>query len=127
MKSVIIFRIVFLLAACLLGSAVVRAQDLGAVKARMEQRLPSLNALKDRGAAGENNRGYVEARGNASGGDQQIISDENSDRRTVYSALAAQTGANADAVGRQRAQQLASIAHRGWWVQDAGGEWRQKG
>ena len=128
MKSLPLFRLLFLCVALALGGAVVvHAQDLNTVKARMEQRLGAVNGLKDRGVAGENNRGYLEARGSASGGDQQVISDENSDRRTVYAALAQQTGASADAVGRQRAAQIASIARRGQWIQDSSGNWRQKG
>src|SRR5687767_2062741 len=110
MKSVTLFQVLFLFATLALGTVVVQAQDLGAIKARMEQRLGTVNELKDRGVAGENNRGFLEARGNASGGDQQVISAENSDRRAVYAALAQQTGATPDAVGRQRAQQIASIA-----------------
>jgi uncharacterized protein len=127
MKSASLFRVLFLFATLALGTVVVRAQDLGAVKARMEQRLGSVNALKDRGVAGENNRGFLEARGAATGPDQQVISDENSDRRTVYAALAQQTGATPDAVGRQRAQQLAGLAKRGHWIQDPSGAWQQKG
>lgn len=127
MKSLVIFRLLLVFATLALGTVAVRAQDLGAVKARMEQRLGAVNALKDRGVAGENNRGYLENRGAGAGADQQVISDENSDRRAVYSALAAQTGASADAVGRQRAQQIATIAKRGHWIQEANGEWRQKG
>ena len=126
MKSVTFFRLFLLLATLALGTVAVRAQDLGAIKARMEQRLGSVNELKDRGAAGENNRGFLEARGNASGADQQVISDENSDRRAVYAALAQQTGATPDAVGRQRAQQIAGIAKSGHWIQDQNGSWRQK-
>ena len=126
MKSVTLFRVLFLFATLALGTVVVRAQDLGAIKARMEQRLGSVNEMKDRGVAGENNRGFLEARGNASGGDQQVISDENSDRRAVYAALAQQTGATPDAVGRQRAQQIAGIAKSGHWLQDQNGSWRQK-
>ena len=126
MKSVTLFRVLFLFATLALGTVVVRAQDLGAIKARMEQRLGSVNEMKDRGVAGENNRGFLEARGNASGGDQQVISDENSDRRAVYAALAQQTGATPDAVGRQRAQQIAGIAKSGHGLQDQNGSWRQK-
>lgn len=126
MKFTSLFRIVFMLLSLGFCTAALRAQDLGAVKARIEQRLGAVTALKDRGVAGENNRGFLEVRGNASGGDQQVISDENSDRRTVYGALGAQTGASADAVGRQRAQQIASIAKRGHWIQETNGEWRQK-
>jgi len=127
MKSPVIFRLLFVSVALVLGAVAGRAQDLNTVKARMEQRLGSINALKDAAAVGENNRGYLENRGAASGADQQIISDENADRRVVYTALAAQTGATADGVGRQRAQQIASIAKRGHWIQEINGEWRQKG
>jgi uncharacterized protein YdbL (DUF1318 family) len=127
MKSAHFLRVILLLATMLFGSVVVRAaEDLGAVKARMEQRIAPLNALKDRGAAGENNQGFLEARGSASADDQRVIGEENADRRTVYAAIAAQTGATPDAVGRQRAQQIASIARRGHWVQDPSGAWRQK-
>lgn len=127
MKPTSIVRLLFVFLTLALAPVALRAQDLGAVKARMEQRLSTVNVLKDRGVAGENNRGFLEARGAASGEDQRVISDENSDRRTVYAALAQQTGASADTVGRQRAQQIAGIAKRGHWIQDASGEWRQKG
>ncbi len=128
MKSLLVLRLLFVTAVLAFGTAAVRAQDLNAVKGRMEQRLGSVNALKDRGIAGENNRGFLEVRGAATGADQQVISDENADRRAVYAALAAQTGANADAVGRQRAQQIAAtVAKRGHWIQESNGEWRQKG
>ena len=128
MNSIVFFRLVLVLAAMAFGSVAVRAgEDAGAVKARMEQRLGALNGIKDRGAAGENNQGVLEARGNAAPADHGVISAENADRRTVYAAIAAQTGASPDAVGRQRAQQLAGLARRGHWIQDAGGAWKQKG
>jgi len=60
------------------------------------------------------------------GADQQVVNDENADRRKVYAALAAQTGASADEVGRKRAAQLTELARSGHWVQTAGGEWRRK-
>jgi uncharacterized protein YdbL (DUF1318 family) len=127
MKSNLIFRLALFWAATVFGVVAVRAgEDAGAVKARMEQRLGAINAVKDRGAAGENNRGYLEARGGATAADQGIISAENADRQTVYAAIAAKTGANPDAVGRQRAQQLAGLARPGHWIQDASGAWRQK-
>src|SRR5262245_47018719 len=117
MKSALVFRLALLCATLAFGSvAVGAAEDLNAVKARMEQRVGSLNATKDRGAAGENNRGFLEARGNASAADRGVINAENADRRTVYAAIASQTGSNADTVGRQRAQQLASLAQSGHWI-----------
>ena len=126
MKFSLFSRVALLAAAMVFGSVVVRAEDLGAVKARMEQRIAPLNALKDRGVAGENNQGFLEARGNASPSDHQLIGQENADRRTVYAAIAAQTGATPDAVGRHRAQQIAAIARPGHWLQDPSGTWRQK-
>jgi uncharacterized protein YdbL (DUF1318 family) len=127
MKSSILIRLLFLLALFGLGSVVAQAQDLNAIKARMEQRQGTVDALKDRGVVGEDNRGFLDVRGQASGPEQQTVSDENSDRRTVYAELAKQTGTTPDLVGRQRAQQIAIRSKRGVWIQDPSGEWRQKG
>ena len=102
------------------------AEDLGAVKQRMAQRLASVDALKDRGAVGENNRGYLEARGALSGGESQTVSAENADRGTVYAALAHQTGSSPDLVGRSRAKQIAQNSKLGVWLQDEGGRWYRK-
>jgi hypothetical protein len=126
MKLSLLLRLLGVIAGLLAGSTVIAAENLNSVRARMEQRLGALDAVKDRGAAGENNRGYLEARGQASAADQKLIAAENADRRTVYADIAARTGASADSVGRQRAQQLASLARRGHWIQDANGAWRQK-
>jgi uncharacterized protein len=92
----------------------------------MAERIPGIDALKDRGVVGENNRGLLEPRGQVAPPEQQMISDENSDRTAVYVALAQQTGTSPDVVGRQRAQQIAIRSKRGVWLQDANGEWRQK-
>lgn len=127
MKSVLLLRFLAVLAIALFaGVAPLHAQDMGALKARMEQRQPAVDGLKDRGAAGENNRGYLEARGSLGGEDQKIISDENSDRRTVYAAIAAETGTNADVVGKARAAKIAATSRRGVWLQAVDGNWYQK-
>ena len=126
-KTFVLLRFGFLATSLFTGAAVMRgAEDLGAVRSRMEQRIGPVNALKDRGAVGENNRGLLEGRGALGGADQQVVNDENADRRKVYAALAAQTGASADEVGRKRAAQLADLARPGHWLQTAGGEWRRK-
>jgi uncharacterized protein YdbL (DUF1318 family) len=126
MKFASMIRITLLLIAALVGPSLVQAQDLATVRGRMEKRLPAVNALKDKQAVGETNRGYLEVRGGVQGEEQQAISEENADRRKVYAALAAQTGATVDDVGRQRAVQLASLAKRGHWIQEPAGAWRQK-
>lgn len=126
MKHSHLFRLLFLITASLIGATLVRAENLGAVKARIEQRLASVDALKDRGVIGENNRGFVEVRGNAAAADQRIVADENADRQTVYAAIAAQSRESADAVGRARAHKIAASARPGQWIQDAGGAWKKK-
>ena len=102
------------------------AADLGAVKQRMAQRLPAVDALRDRGAAGENNRGFLEARGALSAAENKTVADENSDRGAVYAALAQQTGSTADLVGRARAKQIAQGSKPGVWLQRESGEWYKK-
>lgn len=126
MKPFLSFRFLFVLLALALGAGALPAQDLNAIRARMEQRQGAVDALKDRGGAGENNRGFLEARGSASAADQRVISEENADRGTVYAAIAKQTGTDAETVGRARAQRIASASKPGVWIQDASGSWRQK-
>ena len=126
MSSKLLFRLLFLIAVAVGGAAGVRAEDLGAVKARMEQRQGTVDSLKDKQAVGENNRGFLEGRGPLSPTDERVVADENADRRTVYAAVASQTGGNPDTVGRARAQQIAVRSKRGVWIQDPSGEWRQK-
>lgn len=126
MNFAAIFRLFVLVAVLGLGATAGRPQDAEAIKARMEQRLSAIDALKDRQVAGENNRGLLEVRGQATPADEKTIADENDDRRAVYVALAQKTGVTPDVVGRQRAQQISVRSKRGVWLQDAGGQWRQK-
>ncbi len=126
MKTKLFWRL-FLLTVLAVGFAGTgRAQDSGAIKSRMAQRLGAIDGLKDRGIAGENNRGYLEARGAAGGEEQRLISEENTDRRAAYTLIAQQTNSDVDAVGRARAQRIAIGSKRGVWIQEASGEWRQK-
>ena len=97
---------------------------MGAVKARMEQRLAQVDALKETGAIGENNRGFLEIRGGGDAG--AIVSAENKDREIVYAAVAQKTGSTADLVGRKRAARIAQNSRSGVWVQDEGGNWKKK-
>ena len=103
---------------------VTSAQDLNSVRSQMAQRLPKIDEMKANGSVGENNKGFLEARG--SGADQAIIAAENNDRSTVYAALAEQTNTSAAQVGRVRARQIAEQSRPGVWLQDSKGEWRRK-
>jgi uncharacterized protein len=121
------FRFALLLALVVGATAVAaRAQDLAAVRQRMEQRLPALDALRQQGALGENNRGFTEVR-QATGDAARISQEENNDRETVYAAIARQqSGVTADQVGRARARQIAQSSAPGVWLQRESGEWYRK-
>ncbi len=105
------------------GASFVRAEDLGAVRARMEQRISQIDALKSAGVLGENNRGFLDVR---SGNDGGVAAVENADRAVVYAALAHKTGTSADAIGRARAKQLVNNSAKGVWVQADNGQWGKK-
>jgi len=109
-----------------LVSSLNAAEDLNAVRARMEQRLPTIDDLKAQGAIGENNRGLLEVRsggGNAS----SVVSAENRDRETVYSEIAKKNNTSAEQVGRARARRIAANSAPGVWLQRDNGEWYRKG
>jgi uncharacterized protein YdbL (DUF1318 family) len=106
-------------------SASARAEDLGAVKGRMAQRLAQLDQFKAQGAIGENNRGLVELR-DASPAAGDVAAGENRDREIVYVALAKQTGSSSETVARARAKQIAAGSAAGVWLQKESGEWYKK-
>jgi uncharacterized protein YdbL (DUF1318 family) len=123
MKTMLFRSVFFLFALCLVS--LVRAEDLSTVKARMDQRLPQVQALKTQGAIGENNRGFLEYRGGpAESG--AIIAAENKDRETVYAALAQKVGGSMDQVGKKRAAKIAQNSRPGEWLQDDAGNWKKK-
>lgn len=124
-KSLI--RSLALAVVCLVGfSAVAQAaEDLGAVKARLEQRLPKIDELKAKGVVGENNRGLMELRGgDADAGD--VVAAENRDRGIVYAEIAKQTRTTVEQVGRARARQIAGASAPGVWLQKDDGSWYRK-
>jgi uncharacterized protein len=105
--------------------AVAQAEDLAAIKARITQRLATLDAFKAKGLIGENNRGLVELRG---GGPEagDVVAAENRDRGVVYAAIAQQAGSSAETVGRARAKQIAAASAAGIWLQRENNEWYKK-
>ncbi len=121
-------RICGLVLALVLGLGVVAvraADDLGAVKARMNQRLSQVDQLKASGAIGENNRGYLDVRDG--GGDAaSVVSAENRDREAVYAEIAKRAGSSAEQVGKARARQIAANSASGVWLQREDGSWYKK-
>lgn len=115
----------FLLVSVLLLAAapLTQAQDLGALRTRMEKRVSQIDALKLAGVLGENNRGFLEVR---AGNDEGVAAAENADRTVVYAAIAKQAGASAEAVGKARAKKLVEGSAKGVWVQAENGQWAKK-
>ncbi len=95
------------------------------IKDRMKNRLPAINALKDQGVIGENNKGYLEFK-KSEAAQKQLVDEENDDRLKVYTAIARQQGATPELVGSRRAIQIAEIASPGTWLQKPDGSWYQK-
>lgn len=124
-KMLIVFAVLMLAVPSFLPVA--SAQDAATIKQNMIKRLPSITELKTKGLIGEDNLGYLAAvSGQLSAADQEIINAENADRKTVYEAIARQTGANAELVGKQRAKQIAQQAAAGEFVMDEQGKWSKK-
>jgi hypothetical protein len=95
------------------------------VKARMRDRLPTLVDLKARGVVGENNQGFLEMlKGQTE--KQNVVAEENQDRKTIYAQIAQQTGTDIKVVGQRRAIQIAEKAAPGEWLQNSSGKWYQK-
>jgi len=108
----------------LLGVApLTHAQDLGAIRSRMEKRIGQIDTLKTQGVLGEDNHGFLSVR---SGNDQGVAAAENADRTVVYDAIAKKTGTTADLVGKARAKQIAAASAKGVWIQAENGQWAKK-
>ena len=96
------------------------------IKARMQQRLPTIVKLKADGIVGENNKGYLEFVPGAAKKDPNTVSAENDDRQAVYGAIAKQQGTSPQLVGERRANQIGQKASSGSWLQDPSGKWYKK-
>ncbi len=96
----------------------------GDIMAKMQARLPVIKELKAKGVVGENNKGYLEFVGAPA--KENVVQDENNDRKEVYVAIAAKQGVTVDVVGKRRAEQIADKAVPGEWLQNPSGNWYKK-
>jgi len=101
------------------------AGDLDQVKARMKERVPAIEKLKDAKIVGEDNRGYLAFVG-ARKEKEDLVRAENDDRKSVYTAIAAETGTTEAKVGQRRALKIAEIARPGTMIQTPAGTWEEK-
>jgi hypothetical protein len=106
----------------------------------MGARIAETDRLRDSGAAGEGNEGLLVPREAAlSPEDRRILDMENENRRTVIRGMAKaivrvnrvpETPENMSQVMPQATEQFARLrrdaAKKGWWIQDANGNWSRK-
>jgi len=105
---------------CLSGEAMAQG-----IKARMKTRLPVIQSMKTAGIIGENANGYLDFVGSKRS-KEDVVAAENTDRSTVYTAIAKREGTTPEVVGTRRAAQLRDLARKGEWLQDRNGKWYQK-
>lgn len=101
-------------------------EEMEAARERILERLPEMENLWNRGLTGESNEGFVAARSSLNRSQIAMIQDENRDRLTLYSYVAARTGADLFAVGRERAILISKMAKNGLWIQEGDGDWKRK-
>lgn len=106
----------------------------------MGGRIADTDRLRDAGKAGEGNDGLLAAREKTlSSDDKKTMDMENEDRKTVIKGMAKaiirvnrlqETPENLSQVMPQATEQFAGIrrdtAKKGWWIQDANGNWGRK-
>jgi len=101
------------------------AEDMQAIKQRMVQRKPAIDALKSSGALGEGADGYLQVK-QASGNAASVANAENADRRAVNQMIAQKEGTTPELVSRKAAQILINNSPPGTWVQKPDGTWLRK-
>jgi hypothetical protein len=106
----------------------------------MGSRIADIDRLRDSGVIGEGNKGVLVVReGTLAPADKNIFDQENQDRKTVMKGMAKaiirinrvpENEENLKQITPQAVEQFASIrrddAKKGWWIQDANGNWARK-
>jgi len=105
-----------------LSASIIQAAS---IKERMAARIPTINTLKNQGAIGENNKGFLQFRGKGQP-QKNIIDAENKDRLQVYKAIGKKQGASSTLVGQRRAKTIAQKSKPGQWIQKKDGSWYKK-
>ena len=114
--------ILIILAAFFLSVATAQSAS---VKERMAARIPTINALKDKGELGETSKGFLEYRSTTQT-KKDIIDAENKDRSRVYKAIAKKQSAAAALVGQRRGKMIFDNGKTGHWFKKSNGSWVKK-
>ena len=106
----------------------------------MGARIADIDRLRDGGTVGEGKDGLLVVReGTLSSGDKKLVEQENQNRKTVMNGMAKamlrtnrekENEATLKKVMPQAVEYFASLrrdsAKKGWWIQDASGNWAKK-
>ena len=117
------FKIYILIILCLAITA--QLAFAGGIKERMKQRLPVIVDLKIKGIIGENNQGYL-AFVTGKKIQEDVIANENKDRKIIYEHIAKQQNAPLELVEKRRAKQISDRAKPGEFIQNSDGSWYKK-
>ncbi len=101
------------------------AGNIRQIKQRMKQRLPVIVKMKHQGVIGENSNGYLEFVTKTKI-NENIVTQENKDRRMVYSMIASQQGVSIQKVESLRALQIVRKAGKGDYFKKKNGTWYKK-
>ena len=105
------------------------------IRESMKNRFPNMKPFYDKGAIGENNKGFVEAKDTAGLNLQErsqvnkLIDQENKERAALYNEIS-----TANKLGPESVSEIEKIfakswrekSQPGWWVQGDNGAWKKK-
>ncbi len=104
-----------------------QANNAETIKQNMIKRLPRIQELKKDGLIGENQLGCLEAvQSSLPAADKEVIEAENTDRKSVYEAIARQQGTTVELVGKLRAKKIFEQAKAGEFLKQEDGSWSKK-
>jgi uncharacterized protein YdbL (DUF1318 family) len=123
-----------------IAEVVKKMPDVVEAYKNMGSRIADIDRLRDSGVVGEGNKGLLVVReGTLTPADKGIFDQENQDRKTVMKGMAKaiirinrvpENEENLKQITPQAVEQFASIrrddAKKGWWIQDANGNWARK-
>lgn len=115
-------------ASLMLTQASPAADDLESLQSRFKQRYAQLLKLKQAGKIGETWKGFlepVEGRELEAAADQ-LVQDENDDRRKLYRLIAEKEKATPDLVAERNATRNFEKARPGEYLKGRDGQWKQK-
>jgi len=107
----------------LLAPAALLAASKDEIIARQAKRAAEIAELKQQGAIGETDEGYLDSVKGSEGAD--VVNGENGDRRELYAIIAKETGETAENVAKHAAERHFKRAKQGEYLKYSG-KWRKK-